>query len=216
MAKPDPEFRLPPGTVISEQEYERRRDEDKLRREEERIKKQYEDEIARERRKEEAVIKNALKYSDDLATEICERISAGELLIRICEDSHMPTVRRCNQWLKSNPDFAGIYKEAVNDRLNIFEEEVVQIADDSTKDMKEIIRNGKTIKQADAETIARAKLRIDVRFKHLRAGRPGKWSETTTLITKDGDDFDPASMTAEELERTIADFEAKARVVKSV
>ena len=39
-------------------------------------------------------------YDEDLAQEICERISAGELLIEICNELHMPTVRRCNQWLK--------------------------------------------------------------------------------------------------------------------
>jgi terminase small subunit-like protein len=202
--------------VISEHEWERQKKAERVQREQDRINKARDDELARERRKEEAIIKNQLEYSDELATEICERISAGELLINICNDSHMPTVRRCNYWLKNNQDFSAIYKDAINDRLNIFEEEVIQIADDVAKDVREVVRNGKTIKQLDAEVIARAKIRIDTRFKHLKAGRPQKWGDTSTLITKSDDEFDPTRMTTEEIEKSISDIEAKARIVKAV
>jgi hypothetical protein len=57
--------------------------------------------------------KDALQFSDALATEICERISAGELLTVICLDEHLPTVRRCNQWLRSHQDFKILYNEAL-------------------------------------------------------------------------------------------------------
>ena len=43
--------------------------------------------------------KEALPYSDELAQEIAERIAVGELLINVCLDEHLPTMRRCNQWL---------------------------------------------------------------------------------------------------------------------
>ncbi len=51
---------------------------------------------------EQLNLKNVLPYSEALAQEICERISCGELLINICNDDHLPTMRRCNQWLKGN------------------------------------------------------------------------------------------------------------------
>ena len=74
--------------------------------------------------------KDQIPYSETLAIEICERISAGEFLINICKDEDMPTVRSANQWLKDHADFAALHREAVNSRLNIFEDEVVTIADE--------------------------------------------------------------------------------------
>jgi hypothetical protein len=117
--------------------------------------------IEAQRKVELFVAKNTLPYSEPLAIEICERISSGELLINICADEHMPTVRRVTQWLKENGDFDALYKESINDRLTIFEEEVIKIADDAARDFKEITRNGRAMRVLDGEAIA----------------RPGFWSE---------------------------------------
>jgi hypothetical protein len=54
--------------------------------------------------------KAIIPYSEALATEICERISVGELLINICLDEHMPTMRRVTQWLKEHSDFKSLYE----------------------------------------------------------------------------------------------------------
>ena len=93
-----------------------------------------------------------------LAIEICGRISSGEFLINIYKNHDMPTVRSANQWLKENSDFAALHREAVNSRLNIFEDEVVTIADDSERDFKIVIKHGKQVKVLDADVISRAKL----------------------------------------------------------
>ena len=160
-------------------------------------------------------LKNQLEYTDALAQEICERISAGELLIDICLELHMPTVRRCNYWMKENPEFESVFKQSINDRLSIFEEQVIQIADDMGRDFKEITRNGKTMRVVDPEVIARARLRVEVRFKHLKAGKPQKWGDVSTLNLKsDGDD--PANLSNEELERRMADLDIKDRILKAV
>ena len=113
--------------------------------------------IEQERPAKRNAIKNVLPYSDALASEICERISIGELLLDICEDEHLPTMRRCNQWLKANHDFAALYKDSINDRLDVFQEEVIKIADDMKKDFKEVTRNGRTSRVVDPDVIARAK-----------------------------------------------------------
>ena len=157
------------------------------------------------------VAKGTLPYSEQLAIEICERISSGELLINICADEHMPTVRRVTQWLRESSEFSILYKESINDRLTIFEEEVIKIADDAARDFRDVVRNGRTVRVLDGDAIARAKLRVEVRFRHLKAGNPGKWGETSTLITKDGNDMD--NMSTEELDAKIAELEVKDRVV---
>jgi hypothetical protein len=159
------------------------------------------------------VAKSTLPYSEPLAIEICERVSSGELLINICADEHMPTVRRCNQWRKENDDFAALYKESINDRLTIFEEEVIKIADDASRDFRDVVRGGRTTRVVDGEAIARAKLRVEVRFRHLKAGNPGKWGDSQTIVTKDGNDL--SNVPLDELERKIADLEIKDRVVKN-
>jgi hypothetical protein len=160
-------------------------------------------------------IKNKLPFDDDLAQEICERVSAGELVIDIALEPHMPTIRRFNMWLREHPEFQELYNQSITDRLSIFEEQVIQIADDMQRDFKEVTRAGKTTRVVDPEVIARARLRVDVRFKHLKAGKPTKWGESSTLNVKQ-EEFDPANFSADELERQIADIERKARVVKPI
>lgn len=157
--------------------------------------------------------KNALPYSEPLAIEICERISSGELLIDICVDDHMPTVRRVTQW-PHNSEFKALYDELINDRLTIFEEQIIKIADDASRDFKEIVRNGRSVRVLDGDAIARAKLRVEVRFRHLKAGRPAKWGDTSTLVTKSVDETE--GLTMDELDAKIADLSRKNEAVRNV
>ena len=212
---PSNELNLEPGTVMSVEAYEKLRDEHRRKQSEEK-RAQEEAEAKAQKAYEEALpLKNNLPYSDEIAQEICERISAGELLIDICLELDKPTVRRCNQWMRDNAEFGVLFKESVQDRLNIFEEQVLQIADDMARDFREVVRNGKTIRVVDPEVIARAKLRVDVRFKHLKAGKPQKWGDSTTLITKN-DGENPAELSNEELERRLKDIDIKDRIMKAV
>jgi hypothetical protein len=115
----------------------------KPRREQERLKAEQEA-IEAKRQAELFVAKGTLPFSEPVAIEICERVSSGELLINICADEHLPTVRRVTQWLRESPEFAVLYKESINDRLTIFEEEVIKIADDASRDFRDVVRHGRT------------------------------------------------------------------------
>jgi hypothetical protein len=170
----------------------------------------------RERLKEVAKQKEALAYSDALAQEVCERIAVGELLINVCLDEHLPTVRRCNQWLRDHTEFNLLYQSALTDRLNIFEEEVIQIADDMKRDFKLVIKNGREKRVADPDMVARARLRIEVRFKHLKAGKPQKWGDASVLTVKSQDEFDTSNLSADALEAEIASIEHKAHISRKV
>jgi hypothetical protein len=159
------------------------------------------------------VVKSSIPFSEPLAIEICERVSSGELLINMCADEHLPTVRRVTQWLRENEDFSHLYRDSINDRLTIFEEEVIKIADDASRDFREFVRNGRTVRVLDGDAIARAKLRVEVRLKHLKAYKPSIWSESSTLTVRStGDDID--NMTQEEMEKKIAELETKNSVLK--
>jgi hypothetical protein len=124
-------------------------------------------------------------------------------------------VRRFYQWLRDNADINAFYKESINDRLNIFEEQIIQIADDASRDFKEIVRNGRTVRVLDGEAIARAKLRVDVRFRHLKAGRPQKWGDSTTIVTKSEDSLDCSNLSDVELEKRLADVDTKGRIFRA-
>jgi hypothetical protein len=171
------------------------------------------EETEAKRKAELFVTKGTLPFSEPLAIEICERVSSGELLINICADEHMPTVRRVTQWLRENLEFAALYRDSINDRLTIFEEEVIKIADDASRDFREVIKGGRSVRVLDGEAIARAKLRVEVRFRHLKAYKPSLWAEQSTLNVKsDPNDID--QMTNEELAAKLAELEHKDRVVK--
>ena len=169
--------------------------------------------IEEKRKVELFVFKSTLPYTEPLALEIAERIACGELLLAICLDDHLPTMRRCKQWLNEHGDFNALYRESLNDRLDIFEEQVIQIADDASRDFREVVRGGVKVRVLDGEAIARAKLRVEVRFRHLKAGRPAKWGDSTTIVTKSEDEC--STLTDEALEKKISDMDFRDRVMKS-
>ena len=219
MINPTREIRPEDFAVDPTREYcgpdaEKQRDEARRQRAElERLYRIQEDAKAKALFKKEQARKDEIPYSEDLVTEICGRISAGEFLINICKDEDMPTVRRANQWLKDHSDFKQFYDQAIGDRLNIFEDEIVTIADDSEKDFKVVAKHGKQVKVLDADVVSRAKLRIDVRKAHLKAYRPQRWSEQSTInVNNSGDDI--GEMPTEELERKLAELELKDAIVK--
>jgi hypothetical protein len=171
--------------------------------------------VEQERFQRLTAIKDALPYSDKLAEDFCLRISSGELATVICREDDMPTMRRCHQWLKAHGEFQALFNMSIQDGLFVFEEQVIEIADDMKHEFKTVIKNGKEKRVADPDMVARAKLRIEVRFKHLKAGKPSKWGDVSTLTTKSDDPNDAANLSTEELEKRIADLDEKGRIFKA-
>ena len=123
-------------------------------------------------------------------------------------------MRRVTQWIRESPEFAALYRDSINDRLTIFEEEVIKIADDASRDFRDVVRNGRPTRVLDGDAIARAKLRVEVRLKHLKAYKPSMWGETSTLNVRSSDQNDIDNMSQEELEKKIAELETKEAVVR--
>jgi hypothetical protein len=171
-----------------------------------------EDARAGEHFKREQARKDQIPYSEALAMEICQKIGSGEFLTLICKDQDMPNVRNVNEWMRQHSDFKQLYDQAIGDRLNCFEDELCTIADDSEKDFKIVTKHGKQVKVLDADDVSRAKLRIDARRAHLKAYRPERWGEQSTLnVHNTGDDI--SGMPLAELEKKLEELEHKDRVV---
>ena len=168
--------------------------------------------IEAERAAELHKIKSTIIPTDALKMEIAERVSASELLLDICDDPRMPTVRRIQQWLRHDSAFFALYRESINDRLMLFEEQVLRIADDARHDFRDVKRGNQMVRVVDGDAIARAKLRVEVRFRHLKAYKPSLWGETSTLNLKtDPMAPDLEAMTIDEVNRKIFELEEKDR-----
>lgn len=101
-------------------------------------------------------------FTDELANEICERVSLGRSLRSVCLDKDMPTKTTVMRWLDENEDFCDQYRRACEEREVTHFEEMLTIADEVLPETAEV---------------ARAKLRIDTRKWVLARMNPKKYSD---------------------------------------
>jgi hypothetical protein len=101
-----------------------------------------------------------VRYSPEIAAEICERLAKGESLRAICRDLHMPAASSVVEWAANNVDgFAERYARAREAGCHAMAEEILEIADDASRDTVSTEQG----ERADTEWIARSKLRVDAR-----------------------------------------------------
>jgi len=101
-------------------------------------------------------------YNQKLADLICERVATHEVgLQRLCAMyDDMPDKTTINKWRYKYPEFSTQYARAKISQIELLVDEIMEIADDSTKD--EII-NDQGVRSCNSEFIARSRLRIDTR-----------------------------------------------------
>lgn len=69
------------------------------------------------------------KYNEKIANTICDRLSEGESLLKICRSlkiNHSTVFR----WVWSNPEFADMYNLARQNQADYYNERIRQISDD--------------------------------------------------------------------------------------
>lgn len=69
-------------------------------------------------------------FTPELGVLICQRIADGESLSQICEDPAFPTRSTVQRHLRDNADFREAYRVAQVDRMHVFADEIVSIADE--------------------------------------------------------------------------------------
>lgn len=109
------------------------------------------------------------KYTNELSDEICARIAQGESLVRICKDTHMPSVVTVYQWIRVEDGFLKRYATAREDQADTLTDEMKEIADEQ---MPTGI-DGKI----DTGAVNHARLRVDTR----------KWAASKLKPKKYGD-----------------------------
>ena len=143
--------------------------------------------------------KERLPFDRAIAAEICEQIAEGGVLKAVCASREdFPSPRQARRWLRGNEAFAAEYAKACVERLSAWEDEIVLIADDDSKDKVEKRTARGLVLETDAAAVSRSKLQVDARKALLRANNPQKWGEAIAVVNPEQDMF--AEMSLDRLE----------------
>ena len=103
-------------------------------------------------------------YASEVAEEICKRIATGESLNEICKAEGMPCADTVTAWAVDDIEgFFGKYTRAKQMRCFHYADEIIEIADDSTRDYRTVKQGGRDVEVPDKEHIQRSTLRVDTR-----------------------------------------------------
>jgi hypothetical protein len=78
-----------------------------------------------------------VEFTEDIADEICWRLTHGEPLVRICADEHLPHVATIYRWLNRFPVFCDMYARAREDQADTNADQILQIADEKPPEFKD-------------------------------------------------------------------------------
>ena len=132
-------------------------------------------------------------YNAEIAQRILDRIAEGEGLKTICRDDDMPPPSTVRLWVIDDREgFAAPYARAREAGLEKLAEEILDISDDASQDVK-LDEFGK--KTVDYEIVQRSKLRVDTRRWLLSKLLPKKYGDRISTqnqtLDKDGNPTDP-------------------------
>jgi hypothetical protein len=104
-------------------------------------------------------------YTDKIANTICARLAEGESMRKIAKDDDMPSCVTMFAWLRKHEIFLKQYEVAKEECADMYAEEIVEIADDTSNDYIDVTdENGATgATRLNTEHVQRSRLRIDTR-----------------------------------------------------
>lgn len=141
-------------------------------------------------------------FTQELADEICERISNGENLRAICRDEHMPTWRTIYDWMGAHPDFASAIARARELGADAIAESIVDIVDEQPSRIYS--ENGGD--RVDPGYVAWQKNRAEQRLKLLAKWQPKKYGDKIGVEHSGHIE----TLTDEQIEAKIAALQAQA------
>jgi hypothetical protein len=116
-------------------------------------------------------------FTERLFATIIERIANGESLRAVCRDDAMPSPPTVLRWVANDLDLQQRYAFALDARADMIFDEVLEIADDTSKDW--VVRDGGPV--LDAEHVRRSALRVDARKWALARMAPKKYGDKVQL-----------------------------------
>jgi hypothetical protein len=119
------------------------------------------------------------KYTEALAVEVCARLAQGQSMRKISLDDHMPSCVTMFAWLREKEDFLKQYEMAKAECAEMYAEEIIEIADDTSNDYVDVTdENGATgATRLNTEHVQRSRLRIDSRKWVASKLKPKKYGD---------------------------------------
>lgn len=99
------------------------------------------------------------KYTPEVVDRICEGLSEGQNLTQLARQEGMPSRATVLRWANDKPEFRKQYQEAHQFRAECIADEMIDIADDVSRDWKQV-GNRRVL---DQDVIRRARIRIEAR-----------------------------------------------------
>jgi len=115
-------------------------------------------------------------FSQEVADEICERLSQGEPLRQICRDDRMPAWQTVYGWKAAHEEFSKRIASAREAGFDAIAEECLDIADETAFDTVSTEHGDR----ANTEWISRSKLRVETRLKLLAKWDPKRYGDKIT------------------------------------
>ena len=124
------------------------------------------------------MLKNSVKFSQQIFDEICVRIAEGESLRKICKDEKMPSLVAVWKWLNNSEELVKQYTRAREEQAETLVDEMIDIADYKRDDTYLDEHGNEIINQ---EVIARSRLRVDARKWVASKLKPKKFGDYTKI-----------------------------------
>lgn len=158
-----------------------------------------------------------VKFSQQLADEICRRIVGGQSLASICDEEGMPSTSTVMYWRHTKPDFKAQYEASREAQADAIFEELLEIADDGSNDWMEVqSAKGKIDIVLDKEHVQRSRVRIDTRFRMLEKMNSKRYGAKVELDHRSGDGtMSPKNMNDQQKADKIAAILARAEAKRS-
>ena len=121
-----------------------------------------------------------IEWTAELENSILNRIAHGESVRRICIDPQMPASSSIYEHLIESKAFAEQYARAREAQMEAMSDEILDIADDTSRDTKTIQRGDLEIEVENSEWINRCKLQVDTRKWLMGKLAPKKYGERIT------------------------------------
>lgn len=139
-----------------------------------------------------------IPYRQATMDEICRRMSEGEVLSQILREEGMPSRTVIVRWLQENPEAERQYLQARERLLDLWADEVIEIAEDGRNDWVERENaRGQVAVVLDKEAIARSRLRIESRQWLLAKLRPETYGDSQRIDLRGRIDMSEKEVEAE-------------------
>lgn len=133
------------------------------------------------------------KYTEELADQICDLVSNGVNLRKVCRMEGMPSWRTVYDWVVAHPDFAARLARAREMGYDALAEEALEISNTPVMGQKQVMGDKSTYTTVE-DMLGHRKLQIETRLKLLACWDPKKYGNKVQL---GGDADNPVKIEAE-------------------